>query len=382
MIGVEIDQATGAKVFTAGTEHEALEDLHRLGCTDGLPVVVPTIERVERMILAGGLGAEMSLGSLGPLDGNATVHATAVCAVMAGCLPDYFPVVLAAARALCDPMLDISEVQMTTHSAGPMVIVNGPARFDLGPFDSGIGALGPGNRANATVGRAVRLCMLNIGGGRPGVGDMALLGHAGKFTFCLAEAQESSPYPPLHARLGYSLDQSTVTLVSVESPHSVVCTPTDDVSESSNRLLRQISLAVGNPAANNGAFGCGEVVVLLNPEHADVLNQAGLTIDDIREQVSGLTHKPRATIDARAHEPGEDPDELIGLPPDQILVIVAGGGGIYSMAAPSWGYGVHRNRHVTAEITYGSACEVPQSPPSASRGSLPSRAAPAWLPTS
>lgn len=344
-------------ILEAPTEAEALEQLHRLGCTDGLPVIVPTEERVERMILAGGLAGEQSLGTIGPLDGEATVEAVAVCAVMAGCLPDHFPVVLAATRALCDPGLDMAEVQVTTHDAGPMVIVNGPARHDFGPFESGAGALGPGNRANASVGRAVRLCLLNIGGGRPGVGDMALFGQPGKFTFCLAEAEEESPFPPLHTRLGFSADQSTVTLVNVESPHSIICTMSDDDIATSTRLLHQLAMAVGNPTTNNGATGHGDVVVILNPEHARVLQRAGLSVEDVSRRVSELTRKPRHQIMSHFDM---DPDEIVGIAPESILVLVAGGGGVYSKVVPSWGYGSHRNKHVITEITYGGeACEVP-----------------------
>ena len=350
---------SGSRLLEASDEHHALEGLHRLGCTDGLPVVIPTPERVERMILAGGLPATMSLGSIGPLEGAATVEAVAVCAVMAGCLPDCFPVVLAAVRALCNPVLDIAEVQMTTHDAGPIIIVNGPARLDFGPFESGTGALGPGNRANATVGRAVRLCLLNIGGGHPGVGDMALLGHPGKFTCCLAEAEEDSPFPPLHTRLGYSEEQSTVTVVNVDGPQSVVCAIDGDITASAERLLRQLASAAGNPATNNGASGFGEVVVILNPEHARALSAAGLTVQDVARRVSELAQKPRRLIHASPINPALDPDELVGISAAQLLIMVAGGGGVYSKVAPSWGWGTHRNQHVTTEVLYGQVCEIP-----------------------
>ena len=363
----QVERLDGLLLRSSADEAAALEDLHRLGCTDGLPVVVPTPERVERMVIAGGQPGDLSLGSISPYEGDATVRAVAACSVMAGCLPDYFPVVLAAVRALCDPALDMGEVQVTTHQLGPMLIVNGPGRYDYGPFESQTGALGPGNRANASVGRAVRLCLLNIGGGRPGIGDMALFGSPAKFTFCLAEDEESSPFPPLHTRLGFDPAQTTVTVVNVEAPHSVVCLMSEDTAATAERLLRQLASAVGNPASNNATFGWGEVVVILNPEHAKVLFSSDYSVDDVRQRISDLTAKPRKVLYGN-FEPDADPEELVRVAAENILVIVAGGGGGYSLVVPSWGYGVHRNRHVTTEVTYGEACAVPLpvSPPDAS----------------
>ena len=173
-----------AALLTADDEAAALEQLHELGCTDGLPVVVPTPERVERMVLAVGHPAETALGEMGPLQGVCTVEKLAAAAVMAGCLPDHMPIVVASALAMMDPAFDLAEMQGTTHATAPLIIVNGPARVMCG-VASGYGALGPGHRANASIGRAIRLAMINIGGARPGTSDMALLGHGGKFGQCL-----------------------------------------------------------------------------------------------------------------------------------------------------------------------------------------------------
>ena len=168
--------------LSAQDEAEALEALHRDGCTDGLPVIIPTPERVSRMVLASGIEGDMVLGTMGPGHGVATIEKVAVAAVMAGCLPDYMPVVVAAVKAVIDPRFDLTEMQATTHCTAPLVLVNGPARHNCGPIASGTGALGPGHRANASIGRALRLTMINIGKARPGSSDMALLGHPGKFT--------------------------------------------------------------------------------------------------------------------------------------------------------------------------------------------------------
>ena len=210
------------ELLNASDEAEALEDLHRRGLTDGLPVIIPTPARVARMVLASGFDADMVLGTMGPGHGIATIEKVAVAAVMSGCLPDYMPVVLAAVKAVIDPIFDLTEMQATTHCTAPLIIVNGPARHTCGPISSGYGALGPGHRANASIGRALRLAMINIGGGRPGTSDMALLGHPGKFTFCLAEDEENSPFPPMHIDLGFEADDSVVTVIGAEAPHSVI----------------------------------------------------------------------------------------------------------------------------------------------------------------
>ena len=192
-------------LLEAVDEAAALERLHELGCTDGLPVVVPTPERVGRMVLASGYDGDLLLGEMGPALGACTIEHVAACAVMAGCLPDHMPIVVAAVRAVLDPSFDCTEMQATTHSITPLVIVNGPAVGWCG-LHGGFGALGPGHRANASIGRALRLTMMNIGGARPGSSDMALLGHPGKFTYCLAEDEEHSPFPPLHVDLGFNAE--------------------------------------------------------------------------------------------------------------------------------------------------------------------------------
>ncbi|MEL7208367.1 MAG: hypothetical protein AAGK32_09085, partial [Actinomycetota bacterium] len=142
-------------LLTAVDELAAVEDLHRLGCTDGLPVIVPTPDRVDRMVLASGLDGADVIGAMGPLMGAATVEKVATAAVMAGCLPDHLPVVLAALRAMCQPAFDLREMQATTHCTAPLIIVNGPARHACGGVASGFGVMGPGHRANAAIGRAV-----------------------------------------------------------------------------------------------------------------------------------------------------------------------------------------------------------------------------------
>jgi hypothetical protein len=349
----------GAGLRAASDEADALRDLHGIEATDGLPVVIPTEARVERMVLASGLDGDLSLGTIPPADGEATVAVIAANAVMAGCEPDQFPVVLAAVGALCDPVLDMGEVQATTHCLAPLVIVNGPARHDCGSFESGIGALGPGNGANAVVGRAVRLCLINIGGGRAGTSDMALLGHPGKFTYCLAEAEEESCFEPLHVRRGFRSDQSVVTLFNVEAPHSVILIESRNRAGSADRLLTQLAYAVGNPASNSAIYGLGNVPVILNPAHARLLYETGYSIPRICEELARRSAHPRGQLMAMEMRPEENEHEVVGVGPEQLHVIIAGGEGVYSAVAPAWGAGAHGNQAVSALIQYGSSCAIP-----------------------
>lgn len=356
-------RADDRQILEAVDEHTALEALHAAGCTDGLPVVVPTPARVDRMILATGMDADLLLGEMGPAFGAATIEKVAIAAVMAGCLPDHVPVVIAAINAMLQPEFDLSEVQSTTHSIAPLIIVNGPAREFCG-IASGFGALGPGHRANLSIGRAVRLAMINIGGARPGVSDMALLGHAGKLGMVLGEDQEHSPFPPLHTSLGFGADEAVVTVVGTEAPHSVMSVGDADDPASAMRLLRSLAHSVGNLCSNNAYFHRGTAVVVLNPEHAAILAAAGLTREGTQSAIFEFSKNPRSVL--RALNPaftgrgGDDDERLASVAsPADILVLMAGGAGIYSTVFPSWGAGGHGNPAVSVRVELGQACEVP-----------------------
>ncbi|MGB1424045.1 MAG: hypothetical protein ACPG7B_11945 [Pseudomonadales bacterium] len=347
----------------AADEAEALEMLHAKGLTDGLPVVIPTAERVDRLVLATGLQGAQVLGEMGPGGGAATVEKVAVSAVMAGCLPDHMPAVLAAIKAILQPQFDLTEMQATTHCTAPLIIVNGPARLACGDIASGFGALGPGFRANASIGRAVRLAMRNIGGAHPGVSDMALLGHPGKFSYCLAEDEESSPFDPLHVSMGYNIEQSTVTVLGAEAPHSVMYAGDADSSDDHLRLLTVLAIGLGNLATNNAILTGGAATVVLNPEHAAILAAGGLSRSDICQD---LFERCGHTAEAiRAVNPGfssgSKPQSFRRCfqDPSQIIVLVAGGSGLYSMVMPSWCAGAHRNAVVTEEIVLNDFCEIP-----------------------
>ncbi len=348
--------------LSAVDEAEACLWLHEQRCTDGLPVVIPTPERVDRMILASGLDGSLSLGIMGPGGGDATVAKVAANAVMAGCLPDHMPVVIAAVQAVIKPEFDLPEMQSTTHCTAPLVIVSGPARQSAQVAD-GFGALGPGHRANAAIGRALRLTMMNVGMARPGESDMALLGHSGKFTFCLAESEETSPFEPLHTDWGYRPDQSAVTVVGAEPPHSVIFTNDADDPTSPDRLLKTIAKVMANLGSNNAHFRCGAQTLILNPEHAQVLADAGLSRADIKQRLTELAVNPAEVLGelnpAFAKRYSGDESVPAIRDPNDIVLLVAGGAGLYSTVMPSWGAGAHNNPIVHAEVFIDQFCEIP-----------------------
>ncbi|MEM7015913.1 MAG: hypothetical protein AAF512_01080 [Pseudomonadota bacterium] len=351
--------------LTARDEEEALEKLHAMGCTDGLPVVIPTRERVERMILSTGQDGDMLLGEMGPGKGLATIEKIATAAVMAGCLPDYMPVVIAAAQAVIDPRFDLTEMQATTHCTAPLIIVNGPARESCGGIASGFGALGPGHRANASIGRALRLAMINIGGGRPGEADMALLGHPGKFTYCLAENEEVSPFDPLHVARGFEREDSVVTVIGAEAPHSIIFNGDADDPDSYKSLLRQVALGLSHLGTNNAILRGGAAVAVFNPDHANVLARAGLSYQDIQQQLYELCANKfgdiKRQVPAFAKRSNASDDELIYAfnAPEDILLLVAGGTGLYTMVMPSWCAGPHQNSAVSIKVDLDQFCEIP-----------------------
>ena len=349
------------KLLTAIDEADALEQLHVLGCTDGLPVVIPTPERVERLVLAAVADPTTSLGVMGPLGSMTSIEKVATNAVMAGCEPDHMPIVVAALRALLRPEYDLSEAQSTTHSTAPLVVVSGPLARACA-IAGGFGALGPGFRANAAIGRAIRLCLMNVGGAKPGVSDMALLGHPGKFTMCLTENVDESPWPACSVDAGFDELDSVVTVIGVEAPHSVVFVDDADDPGSPERLLRVVARSIANPGSNNAFFRTGSVAVALNPEHAAVLGRAGLSRADVQRELQRLATNRRGDLRALLPAfagPGDDDDEVHAVPtPAQILVLVAGGGGLYSAVFPSWSAGAHANPIIHERIEVDQSCDI------------------------
>ncbi len=364
-----------AAILYATDDMRAVEDLHQAGLTDGLPVIVPTPQRVERMVLASGLDAEATLGSVPPAGGDATIEKIAANAVMAGCLPDHFPLVVAAVRAVLVDEFDLNEVQCTTHNVTPMIIVNGPVRHYC-EIATGWGALGHGHRANASIGRALRLVLNNLGGGRPGNADMAVLGHGGKFSFCLGEAEEQSPFAPLHVTRGFAREDSTVTVVGCEPPQSVSVVLDGDALGASgpflDRWLDLIAISLSRPGNNNALLGVGSMTIVVNPLHAEYLAKAGVTREDIQVELFNRARNPGDRLRRLYGQAGRLRDDLDGAGasaadifcvverPEDLLVLVAGGIGNFSFVMPSGGVGSHQSRPVTVAVELDQQCSLPR----------------------
>ncbi|TAK24783.1 MAG: hypothetical protein EPO26_05125 [Chloroflexota bacterium] len=289
LVSRKIDIAPGRDPF---------ETLIDMGVTDGLPVVPPTPERVRAMLTGTVRAPDDIVAVVPPSMGTATVEKVAINAVMAGCRPEYLPVVIAAVEAVCSDDFNIHGVLATTHFVGPILIVNGPVRDRIG-MNYGVNALGQGNRANATIGRAVQLLVRNVGGGRPGEIDRATLGQPGKLTFCFAENEGRSSWAPLHVERGFAARQSTVTAFAGVGPVPIA----DQVSRSAASLARSYGLALA-AASHPKQYGLGEIVVIIPPEHVDTFARDGWPKESVRAAIQEATRKPASALrrDDECHE--------------------------------------------------------------------------------
>ena len=263
-------------VKSAGEVADLVEWYFEQGWTDGLPIVPPTPEKLSATVEALGGEAERLEALVPPRWGNLTREVLAINVVMAGCLPAYAPVVRAALVAMCVPHFNLHGVQATTHVAAPLVVVNGPIRLAVG-MNAGCGLFGPGNRANATIGRAIRLVLLNVGGAIPGDVDKSTLAHPGKYSFCIAENEEMNPWTPYHVERGYRPEDSTVSCLAVEAPHSV----TNHVADDAEGILDSVVSAMSTIAHNN-AVSSGSCAVVLGPEHAATIAAKQWSKNDVR----------------------------------------------------------------------------------------------------
>jgi hypothetical protein len=327
-----------AELVELADDQESFDDeLEERGWSDGLPAVPPTPERVERMIAGADRGPDLELGAMPPRQGIVTVEAVAINAVMAGCRPEHFAVVLTAIEAALDPAFNLFAVQSTTHPCSPLIIVNGPVAAELG-INSRYGAFGPGHRANATIGRAMRLALLNIGGAAPGVLDRSTQGQPSKYSFCIAENEAESPWDPLHVELGYEPGQSAVTVVGCENPHNI----NDHVSTDAEGVLVTVAGSLANMGSNN-AYLHGGPVLALGPEHAAIIGNEGLGKHDVRQYVYDHARVPREIWErggmaGMLDAPAADSDHMpIISRPDDLIVIVVGGFGRHSSWLPTFG---------------------------------------------
>ncbi len=256
------------------------------GITDGLPLVPPTQQRVERMLSGTSRSPSDVIGNIPPSYAPATVEKIAINAVAAGARPEYLPVILAAVKAAAGGRFPLHGTIASTDGIAPMMIVNGPIRQQIS-MNWGLNALGQGNRANMTIGRALRLVFRNIGGAREGEIDQTVQGGAHKFTLTFAEHEDASPWPPLHVEHGYDPNDSVVTLIPViGGPRLCI----DEYSRTARALVGSIAMGFQRIFSPNGQIGPSMLVV--SPEHADVFRRDRWSKDDIREAMMERTALP------------------------------------------------------------------------------------------
>jgi len=310
--------------------------------SDGFPVVTPTEERVQRMLEGTSRDPDEVVGSIPPALEAATVRTIAVHALMAGCKPEYMPVVLGGIELILREEINMGGVQCTMHGVAPLMIVNGPYAKKIG-IHGGNGCFGPGFRANATIGRAIRLMLLNLGGGIAGRASATVFASPLRYTACLAENIERSPWESLAVSRGYSAADNVITAAMVESPRLHF----DDVSNAPERLLTGIGDAMAAAGSWNMWFA-SNVVVAMGPQHAKLCADAGLSRGDVHRRLCELGGRRQGDLKRggnwrpeRARALGIDPDDdecfiKAVKEPAGLHLIVAGGTGPTTAVCHGW----------------------------------------------
>jgi len=334
---------TRAALFEAPDDFDAINRLYReRKWSDGLPIVPPTQERVKRMLGGTTRAADEVVVELAPGFGAATVEKIAINAVMAGCEPAYLPVLIAAVEAVAAPEFNLQGIQATTNPVAIWLIINGPVTNEL-EVNASFNCIGEGAWANATIGRALRLILRNVGGALPGEMDRATQGQPGKYTFCCAENEAGSPWEPLHVERGFAQAASTVTVVGAEGTMNM-----NTHSKEAGELIRVIAETMIHPTSNEYTHG-GEPWLLMGPEHAEILHRGGISKAEFKRRLWEATKMPARqlsanellrTRDSRTAELGPiGPETLlpISTKPEEICVMVAGGPGTHSVYVPCFG---------------------------------------------
>jgi hypothetical protein len=314
------------------------------GWTDGLPIIPPTEDLVSSMLEVSPAPATQVLGQLPPRNGTVTVEKVAINAVMAGCQPAYFAVVLAAVKAVLQPQFNAGGITTTTGGAAPVVIVSGPIAGRLG-IHSGTAVLGSGHRANATIGRALRLTMRNLGGATAETMEKSTHGWPGKYTMCFAENAERNPWESLHVDLGFAPDTSIVVMVAARGLITVV----ESSQESGLGDLETLVSSMRGEGISGyyyQARGASPVIVL-GPEHAAEIATAGFSRKAVKEYLFHQARMPLGQLRNRGHwgarswpEAWEQQPEDFLVPlvtdPEKLILVVAGGDGRHSSWFPAW----------------------------------------------
>ncbi len=323
---------------------EAIERCYELGWTDGLPVVPPTEARVGEFIERTGRASGEVVGELPERRRQITVGKVAANAVMAGCLPEYMPVVLTATEAMLDPVFNLVGPSSSMGGSAILTIVNGPVVQELN-INARNNLFGPGNRANATIGRAVRLVLMNACAAIPGVFDRSVIGHPGKYTYCIAEAETETHWTPLHVERGLQAEQSAVTVFAGESPRQVRAVGRPDAIL---HAISDVAATLGTSLSTSGSVGETGARVRQGQIVVTIAGNSGLWQDwskaQVRDFIFGRAQRTmaelkRAQVIAADPEPGDESEMVQLIPePSDILVVFAGGEEAnMSSVIPSWG---------------------------------------------
>lgn len=325
---------------------EISESYYQRGWTDGLPIVPPTEDRVEKMLSGTTRKPQDVVGEVPPGNGIATVEKIAINAVMAGCMPQYVPVLITALEAMLEPKFNLYGIQATTHPVAPLVIVNGPIRKRLA-INCGYNVFGQGTKANATIGRAMRLILINVGGAVHGKLDRSTQGQPSKYSFCIAENEEKNPWQPLHVERGFEPSVSTVTVLAAENPHNI----NDHSSIDAQGILTTIIGTMKTQGSNNVLNQSGEVLLTLGPEHASTIAKSGFSKEDIKRFIFMNARLPRSDFSLGHQEdrfPSFKSDAFIPVASrdNAIVIIVAGGAGKHSSFCPNFGHSISVTKQI------------------------------------
>jgi hypothetical protein len=346
-----------ARRIEIGVADDEFEFMFDQGFSDGLPVVPPTPERVVRMLAGTRRGAQEVIAVVPPNMAPCTIEKVAINAVMAGCKAEYLPVVIAAVEAACTDEFNAHGVMATTMGASPVIIVNGPIRNRIS-MNAGLGVLGQGNRANATIGRALRLVLRNVGGARPGGTERSTLGNPMKYTMCFPEREERSPWEPYHVEHGFAPEDSVVTLFAgTGGPQLIV----DQTTRTARAMAG--SLAVGVEAVGHPKAPSGDTLLIVCPEHLDTLWEGRMTKAELRARIIEVTTRPlreRITSDdvggglmprvAMSPEQLEQPVPKFGNPSSLHVVVAGGDAGKFSAVIAGWASGPMGSMPVSRKV--------------------------------
>ena len=338
--------SAGPDTAAAESVESLVELIYAAGWTDGLPVVPPVVERVEATLAYEGRPPEAVIATHPATGLQLTLHAAAVNAVMAGCLPEYFPVLVAAFEAMDKPEFNFHGSTASTGGSAPLLIVSGPVADDVG-MNADVNLFGPGNRANATIGRAVRLILRNVFQMLPGISDKSTQGQPAKYSFCIAERARGNPWPLLCEAQGYPAGVSSVTVFASGG----FC----NVENHGGNKPEQILGSIADAMANYGCITLGQSVVILAPEHMHIVARAGWSREDAqsflftraKRSVEGMRDIGKYRDSEYDKQHGEDAHSLVepgqfhrGLEPADILITMGGGdAGGHSCFIPSWSRG-------------------------------------------